>query len=186
MKKPFSTGKNYIQFSNVTLYFYQDKRVLSSLQYRKLCHLLQKTLPGIKRLLNSSHFPTRSQFAKADLISINLSFCGLQKIRQLNKTYRQKDKVTDVLSFPGYEDLRKAKYQDFIHSEIDLGDIVICAKQALKQASDHNIDFYSEAVHLFIHGLLHLLGFDHELSLKEEKLMERLEQKMIKELKKPS
>lgn len=186
MKKPLSHGKNYIIFENITLYFYHDKRVLSQYQYNKISALLRKTLKPVKSLLKSQVFPKNDVFKKAEEININLMFCGVQKIQKLNRNHRNKNKVTDVLSFPGYEDFRESSNNSFVHTIMELGDIFICAKQAQKQAIEHNIDFYSECIHLFIHGLLHLLGFDHEISLDEEKIMEKYEAKLIKQIKKPS
>jgi len=128
-------------------------------------------------------------FAGVKEVSVSMTLCGKTKIRNLNKQYRQKDYVTDVLSFPVYENLRpdkKPKGKNL--SQMDLGDLVICREKAFAQAKEFEITYEQEIVHLAIHGYLHLLGFDHEISAKEEKLMEAYEQvlvgKVYKKLKK--
>ncbi len=107
-------------------------------------------------------------------ISVLLS--GEAKIKKLNSDYRNKDKVTDVLSFPTFESLRKPKSQDdFTGTLILLGDLAICHQRIIKQAKSFDISYWDEFIHLFLHGTFHLLGFDHEISAKEEKLMENWE-----------
>lgn len=122
-------------------------------------------------------FKSKIILDKPKSITVSLMICGDSKIKELNRQYRQKDKVTDVLSFPAHEDLRiyKTEYPDLF-----LGDLAICHAQTKRQSKEFNISYMDEFIHLFIHGLLHLLGYDHEKSLAEEKLMERLEQKALK------
>ena len=110
-------------------------------------------------------------------ISVSLLICGEGKIKALNKAHRQKDKVTDVLSFPNFESLRTKKPR---HSgPVFLGDLAICHQKTVSQAKEFNITYWDEFIHLFFHGVLHLVGFDHEISAKEEKLMEKLEDKLL-------
>jgi probable rRNA maturation factor len=101
---------------------------------------------------------------------INLSFCEAEEIRHLNKTYRNKDYVTDVLSFEAsveaafdlsdFEDIAEDLAGD--ESIYSLGDIVICVSQAGEQAREQDHSLEAELAFLFVHGLLHLLGYDHE------------------------
>lgn len=90
-----------------------------------------------------------------EMPDFTLSFVTPQYIQELNKTYRNVDSVTDVLSFES-----DGEYDPETNIEY-LGDIVICFDQAAKQAelSGHSLE--SEIALLEIHGLLHLLGFDH-------------------------
>jgi probable rRNA maturation factor len=96
-------------------------------------------------------------------------------IRALNKRWRRKDKATDVLSFPLLEvaELRRAR------GEIALGDIVISVEKAGEQAEEHGFTLREELDLLLVHGLLHLLGFDHELSAAEARKMRRMETKLL-------
>lgn len=110
-------------------------------------------------------------------LEVSLLICGDKKIQELNREYRHKNYVTDVLSFPNYENLRTAKP---VHQGIlFLGDLAICHQQTKRQAREFNITYYDEFIHLFFHGVLHLMGFDHEISAKEERLMENWEDMLL-------
>lgn len=85
--------------------------------------------------------------------SIEVSFVGEKEIQLLNKKYRDKDKVTDVLSF-GFEETKDMEKGLF-------GQLVICPAQAQRQKGKER-SLKSELNTLFVHGLLHIFGFDHE------------------------
>ena len=113
-------------------------------------------------------------------IEMGVTLCGKQRIRTLNREYRGKDKSTDVLSFPVYEDLRVGSAErQFLMPEIDLGDVMICREKVYQQAREFDLPPVAEALHLVAHGLLHLCGHDHERSLAEEKEMQRLEDQLV-------
>lgn len=119
-------------------------------------------------------------FAGVKTVSMTMTLCGKTKIRTLNRQYRQKDYVTDVLSFPIHDNLRadkKPKEKNLL--QMDLGDLVICKEKAEAQAREFEISYEQEVVHLAVHGFLHLLGFDHEISTKEEKIMEAQENELV-------
>ena len=100
---------------------------------------------------------------------ISLLLTDDETIRQLNKEYRNKDKSTDVISFP-------------MEDEIMLGDIAISVDTASRQAEEAEINLDRETAFLFIHGLLHLLGYDHETSQEDEAEMFALQEKILKKL----
>lgn len=111
---------------------------------------------------------------------VSLSFVSDEEIRDLNRRYRKVDKVTDVLSFPQYEDLNELPEEGII----PLGDVVICMEQAEAQAEEFGHSLKRELVYLFIHSICHLLGYDHmeeadrqEMRGKEERVMEQLQLK---------
>jgi probable rRNA maturation factor len=81
---------------------------------------------------------------------VSLSFVDDLEIRRLNRMYRKKDKVTDVLSF-GSPDGDRSGY---------LGDVIISYEQAVRQADDGDLEL--ELTDLLVHGILHVLGYDHE------------------------
>ncbi|MDH5581301.1 MAG: rRNA maturation RNase YbeY [Bdellovibrionales bacterium] len=151
--------------------FYHKKRLD---QY--LLQILTHLEKGLIRELNAT---------KNKKLSISLLICGKHKIKKLNKLHRKKDKITDVLSFPQYENLRKGPRKDEFNptGELHVGDIVICKEVALKQSKELEHSLEQEIVALFLHGFLHLLGYDHEKSTKEEKVMFGLEDKVIKKMK---
>jgi probable rRNA maturation factor len=81
---------------------------------------------------------------------VDVSFISDAEIRRLNRMYRQKDKVTDVLSFPAADRTMTGQ----------LGDVLISYPQAVRQAEDGDIEL--EIADLLVHGILHLMGYDHE------------------------
>ena len=93
--------------------------------------------------------------------SLSISFVGDAAIRRLNREYRGKDVATDVLSFPMYErnDLRR---RGQAAGERLLGDIVISADTAVRQGAAYDATLAREIERLLIHGVLHLIGHDHE------------------------
>ena len=109
-------------------------------------------------------------------VELSLNLVGEARIKELNKKYRHKDKVTDVLSFP-LEDKTLQK-----QGIIPLGDIFICLPFAKKQAKMQNISIEEELARLTVHGFLHLLGYDHERSRREAKKMFDLEKKILNKL----
>jgi probable rRNA maturation factor len=88
------------------------------------------------------------------------------EIRRLNKAYRKLDQATDVLSFPQDEDAVNES------GETLLGDVVISVETAARQAEDHHLSFNEELILLAIHGILHLLGHDHERSPQDARAMQ--------------
>jgi probable rRNA maturation factor len=90
-----------------------------------------------------------------------------EESKNLNRQYRKKDYPTDVLSFPFNEELPDGFY---------LGDIFICYPVAESQAEENNISLPEELFRLMVHGILHLLGYDHE---KDTGQMEILQEQLI-------
>lgn len=101
-----------------------------------------------------------------------------EEIRDINREYRGIDAATDVLSFPQYE--RGEKMPDFGY--VSLGDIVISAEHAARQAELYGHSFERELSFLTVHSTLHLLGYDHVTSEEDERVMrekQRLAMKML-------
>lgn len=117
-------------------------------------------------------------------IATSVNLVGEAKIKELNKKYRNKDKVTDVLSFPMVEKLsKKLQTTNYKLQDTDLGDIFICLPFAKKRAKSENVSIDKELARLTVHGFLHLLGYDHEKSGKEEERMFGIEEKILLKLK---
>tara|TARA_Y100001960_G_scaffold85589_1_gene91551 strand:+ start:243 stop:713 length:471 start_codon:yes stop_codon:yes gene_type:complete len=108
---------------------------------------------------------------------ISILLMGDDDIRQLNKKFRDYDKPTDVLSFP-----QNADEDPPIPGEIILGDIAISLDIAKIQAKEHGLKLKEEIILLLIHGILHLLGFDHEISEQEEIKMRNKTRELFKEI----
>jgi len=122
-------------------------------------------------------------------ITINLTFVGEKKIRELNKTTRNIDKVTDVLSYP-YTELRIGEklnlddyklYIDQVTNSLEFGDIYICSKRAEEQAKEYSHSLKREICFLFCHGMLHCCGYDH-IDSKDAKIMEEMQNKILTNL----
>lgn len=104
---------------------------------------------------------------------LDITFVGDASIRKLNHQFRKKNKVTDVLSFPLYEKKEAQKGGGF------LGDIVVSLPCAKRQAKARGVKLEEELIFLIIHGTLHLLGYDHEKSAREAKVMQKMEKKIL-------
>lgn len=105
---------------------------------------------------------------------LSLAIVGNQEIQKLNSRYRNRDEPTDVLSFPSEGYLPTG--------EKLLGDVIISVEQAKKQAREGMKKLEEELETLLIHGILHLLGYDHEGSVKEARRMLRMEESVLRRL----
>lgn len=108
---------------------------------------------------------------------LSLIICGPIKIKKINRDYRNIDKVTDVISFA----LLDSNEQEYYEDQIELGDIFINRNRVLSQAKEYGHSVRREFVFLFVHGLLHLLGYDH-MTLEDEKVMFKLQKKITDDL----
>ena len=106
---------------------------------------------------------------------VSILLTGDKDIRRLNQEFRSIDQPTDVLSFP-----QNADEDPCIPEEIILGDIAVSLDIAKAQAKEHGLDFKEEIILLLIHGILHLLGYDHEMSEKEETKMRNKTRELFK------
>lgn len=104
---------------------------------------------------------------------LSVLFTGDAAIRSLNRRYRHKDAVTDVLSFP----LNTGAFSH-IQPEL-LGDIVISVPTAARQAADAGHSLTAELDRLLVHGVLHLAGYDHEVSEREANKMQKKARMML-------
>lgn len=106
---------------------------------------------------------------------ISVTFVQPDEIQSLNHAYRGIDRVTDVLSFPQFADLAEEVPEV---GEICLGDVVICKDKAEEQAQEFGHAFEREIIYLFVHSVLHLLGYDHEAEA-DKKVMRQREEEIM-------
>ena len=109
---------------------------------------------------------------EANQMSFSVAFISNGRMKQLNEMFRGKEVTTDVLSFPYEAD-------DFDSEKNNLGDVVISAEQAQKQAAENALTLVNEIKQLILHGVLHLCGYDHEtdsgeMNSRELELRDRL------------
>lgn len=108
----------------------------------------------------------------------SLLFTSDEEIHALNREWRQRDKPTNVLSFPMLE--RDDLLLLPLHGPPEmLGDIVLAHETCAREATEKGITLEAHAGHLIVHGLLHLAGYDHEISDADAEAMERLEIKAL-------
>ncbi len=100
-------------------------------------------------------------------LSFSVNYIDEIKSKQLNMEYREKDYVGDVISFPIDDDFGIYNQLDFK----EVGDIFITFSEAKNKALKYKHSIEVEMAWLFVHGLLHILGYDHEISLEDEKVM---------------
>jgi probable rRNA maturation factor len=120
---------------------------------------------------------------------ISLVLTSQERIHELNRDYRGKDKPTDVLSFSMTEQKNEEEPTDFIAPPdglLHLGEVIISYPQAVIQAGEHGHPFKNEIATLIVHGVLHILGYDHENSemepamrAKEKELLDQIFEELL-------
>ncbi|MCX6764770.1 MAG: rRNA maturation RNase YbeY [Candidatus Nealsonbacteria bacterium] len=136
-----------IEINNLTKFYLDEK---------KLKKIIKKVLIG--------------KFKKNDL---SIAFVNSGIIKNLNKKYRKNNQATDILSFPRFKKTEKQFKVKKTGKSVNLGEIIICPKEVQKNAKRFKSEFEDELYRVLIHGILHLLGYDHEKSENQAKLMEK-------------
>jgi probable rRNA maturation factor len=111
-----------------------------------------------------------------DGAEVSVTFVDNEKIREINRDYRGKDKPTDVISF-ALEEMGDGEIE-IVGAEMPpmLGDIIISVPKAREQAEEYGHSFMRELGFLAVHGFLHLLGYDHETEEEEKEMFSKQEQ----------
>lgn len=112
---------------------------------------------------------------------VSVSFVSNNEIKNLNKIYRNKDSVTDVLSFPLTGDDGSVEINPETGAVL-LGDVVISLETAVKQAKNYGHSLEREVGFLTVHSMLHLLGYDHETSPLDQQIMHEKEESVLEKL----
>ena len=112
---------------------------------------------------------------RKDYYLIDVSIVDNERIHDVNKEYRGIDRPTDVISFAFYDDKNEVTYEDSPNS---LGMIVISFEKAKEQAIEYGHSLKREMSFLYVHGLLHLLGYDH-MKKEDEEIMFALQDKIL-------
>jgi probable rRNA maturation factor len=111
-------------------------------------------------------------------LSASLLLTSDEEIHALNREWRERDKPTNVLSFPMLEREELLALEDDGPPEL-LGDVALAHQTCAREAAEKGIPLEHHAAHLIVHGLLHLAGHDHEISLADAEAMEALETKAL-------
>jgi probable rRNA maturation factor len=112
-------------------------------------------------------------FFSLDEVSIEVSFCKSEEMQKINKQFRQKNKTTNVLSFPD-KDLTKI-------SNTCIGEILVCNDVLEKESAEQNKNVFDHFVHLVIHSMLHMVGYGHD-EANDAILMENKEVKFLSQI----
>lgn len=130
-----------------------------------------KTLQRLVLQINASliKMPTRKKKLLTEKTELTLVFLSAQEMKKINYQFRKKNKATDILSFESSD-------------PNSLGELLLCMDVLKKQAAENNHSLQNEITYMLIHGILHLLGYDHEISRAEEKKMFRLQDKCFGEV----
>lgn len=114
-------------------------------------------------------------------VEISVLLVDNETIRSLNRDYRNKDAATDVLSFPMEEAMDGEPEPAVIGGPTErlLGDLVISVEMAVAQAAEYGHSVERELAFLSVHGLLHLLGYDHESGVEAEAAMQAEEKRIL-------
>ena len=136
-----------------------------------------KKLKKKESLFNNicKHFPKKFRFLNKK-VYLTLLLSNNKNIKILNKKFRKRNKHTDILSFPSGQKTKNLK-------KIYLGDIIISYNYMNNPKDLSNFEFKKKTIKIFIHGYLHLLGYDH-IDLKDYQIMYREEKKVFKSIKK--
>ena len=124
-----------------------------------------KALPGVERLVRKAARAATNNRKR----SLTIALADDRRVRELNVRDRQKDKPTNVLSYPSGE-------HDF------LGDVVLARQTVWREAKSQGKTAADHLAHLVVHGTLHLLGYDHETSDADAERMEALERRILAKL----
>jgi len=136
-----------------------------------------KNRVGAKRLEQVVEAVVKEEKIKGE-VEISLVFTGEKRIKDLNKTYRGVDSVTDVLSFEGENEDAFISPDEGVSY---LGEIFICYSRANRQSREKRHPVEKEIDILLVHGLLHLLGYDH-IKDADYEVMHKKEEKVIRKL----
>jgi rRNA maturation RNase YbeY len=115
---------------------------------------------------------------------LSVLFTDDEHMAALNRQYRDKEGPTDVLSFPMTEDL-DGEIAPALFEPVMLGDVVVSVETALRDAEELEQSFERTVDRLLIHGILHLLGYDHEKSQVDAMCMTKEEERLMALLEKP-
>lgn len=146
---------------------------------RKIRVSLKKVISRIKKILLFLYETKNENLLEITgknptLQSISVIFVGEKKIKELNFKYRGKNSTTDILSFPYLEKEPSGN--------LFLGEIIINLAKVLSQAKQYNVTGWQELDRILVHGILHLIGYDHEASTSHAKKMYKLQEKILKYL----
>ena len=156
-------NKNFtLEFKFKNLNFYNEIYYLRKIKIFDLILFNVREYTNLKKNLNFSILLTNDA-----------------EIKEINRKYRNLNKPTNVLSFKSMID--KKNYFKITEKEIHLGEIIISLERIFRESEINNVSFKNHFIHIFLHAILHILGYDHEID-SERKKMENIEISILKNL----
>ena len=137
----------------------------------------EQALPDVEDIVHGAARLALDGVDRAERIEVSIVLSNDAEIRALNRTWRGQDKPTNVLSFPGDTETDVAK------APILLGDVIVAFETATREVDQDRAaaSLADHLAHLIVHGVLHLLGYDHEIDSEAEE-MEQLETELLAQL----
>ena len=161
----YNNKKFSLEFKFKNLDFYNEIYYLRKLKIFDLMFL------NIKKYIDT--------FLKKKKINLSILLTNDAEIQEINSKYRNLDKPTNVLSFKSMID--EMNYFKNTEQEIHLGEIIISMERIFIESNINNVLFRDHFIHIFLHAILHILGYDHEID-SERKKMENIEISILKNL----
>ena len=124
---------------------------------------------------------SKTRFAEIKHIMIDVNFVNKNTMIEYNNNFRHINNITNVLSFANNVIIKNGCDTDIDIVFISLGEMVLCCEKILEEAQEYNKTFIQRYTHIFIHSILHLLGYDH-IDEKERIKMEQLEETILYQL----
>ncbi len=147
-------------------------KTISDPKWSKIIEPIDQEINQLVRLV------VENSFEHGGDVEVSLVFVDDVMIQDLNKEYRQKDKPTNVLSFPQWDDFDDL---DIMPQPILLGDVILARETIRREALAQNKELHHHLLHLIAHGVLHLIGYDH-IDEDEAHEMEQIEIAVLSQL----
>ena len=130
--------------------------------------------PVNRKLLRQAALETLKKIGIKSFVQLSISIVGDRKVKELNRKFRGQDKTTNVLSFPLYGPEVDLESLPKLGKTVPLGDVIVSYPVARMEAARDNMLVDHKIAHLVVHGVLHIVGFDHQDPV-QTRQMERLE-----------
>ena len=161
----YKNKKFTLEFKFKHLNFYNE------IYYLRKIRKFDLMLSNVKKYMNS--------FFKKKKLNFSILLTNDAEIKEINFKYRNLNKPTNVLSFQSMID--KKNYFKNTEQEIHLGEIIISMERIFSESKINNVLFKDHFIHIFLHAVLHILGYDHEID-SERKKMEKIEISILENL----
>ena len=171
-KRMFSEKVSLYKNNKFTLEFkFKHLDFYNEIYYLRKIKIFDQLFLNIKKYTSS--------YLKKKKLNFSILFTNDAEIKEINHKYRNLNKPTNVLSFQSM--INKNNYFKIAEQEIHLGEIIISMERIVSESKINNVLFKDHFIHIFLHAILHILGYDHERNSERIK-MEKIEISILKNL----